>query len=90
MTDKFADVNQGTTRRKLLGNKGVSKIVDLGIFNAGDVEISVEIGTDISNEEGVAGFSDENGGVSTLWSGFEVFVKRFFNGLIKRNNTFGV
>lgn len=90
MTDKFADVNQGTTRRKLLGNKGVSKVVDLGIFNAGDVEISVEIRADISDEESIAGFGDENGGVSTLGSGFEVFVKRFFNGLIKRDNTFRV
>ena len=74
MTNKLANVDQRTTGSQLLSNKGVSKIVDLGVFDAGDVKIAIKIGTNISDKESVARLSNKDAIVSTFGSNGQIFV----------------
>ena len=44
---------------ELVGNKSMAKIVDFGIFDAGFLKITVNTGTDISNQQWMTGFGDK-------------------------------
>ena len=49
VADELADENKGSTGGKLLGDKGVAKIVDLGVFDASELKVAVNGGTDVSD-----------------------------------------
>lgn len=67
MANELTDVDKWTPRSQLLSDKGVSKIVDLSIFDASNVEVTVKIGADISYKEGIAGLGDKDTVVGAFW-----------------------
>lgn len=60
MAGELADIDEGGTSHELLGDKGVPKVVDFGVFDTGEYEEAVDATSDISNEKGIAGFGDED------------------------------
>lgn len=74
MTDQFTDVDQWTAGLELLGNESMAKVVDFSILNSSDMEVSVQVGTDISDQERIAGLGDENRGIATLGTNGQVFL----------------
>lgn len=84
MSSKFTDVNKGCSCHELLSYKSMSKVVDLGFLDAGKLEVAIYRAPNISNQEGIAGFGDENLLASTFWSFGQVAFKRGLAGRIKR------
>ncbi len=68
MSNELADVDERATLSELLSNKGVAKIIYLGSFNSTNTEVSVQIRTDVSDQERITCFGDENRGVDALGS----------------------
>ncbi|KKU70984.1 MAG: hypothetical protein UX97_C0015G0008 [Candidatus Beckwithbacteria bacterium GW2011_GWA2_47_25] len=60
MTGKLADINQGSTGHELLGDESVTKIVDFGILDSGQLEEAVDAASDITNEEGITSFGNKD------------------------------
>lgn len=61
MSSKSGDQKERSTGGELMGNPGVAKIVDFGVFNTGKLKVAVDGGSNVSNQERAAGFGDENG-----------------------------
>lgn len=68
----------------------MSQVVYLGVFDAGEVEVSIEVGTNVSYKESVTGFGDEDIGITTLGAGSHIAGERLFNRLVKGNDTLRV
>ncbi len=85
MTGEFGNVDKGGASHKLLGDKSVAKIVDLGGLDTGEGEETVDTGADVSDQEGVAGLGDEDVFGSTLGALDEVSLQGGFGGGIERN-----
>ena len=72
MADEFGNVGEGGAGSELLGNKGVAQVVDFGSFDAGDSKETVNGGPNIADEEGVAGFGDEDSSFARFGANFEI------------------
>lgn len=66
MAHEARDVGEGSAGGELFGDKGVPQVIDLGAFDAGDFEIAVDGGADVTNEEWFTRFGDKDG----FFSGF--------------------
>ncbi len=66
MTGEFGNVDKGGASHKLLGDKSVAKIVDLGGLDTGEGEETVDTGADVTNKKRVAGLCYEDVLGSTL------------------------
>ena len=60
MAGELADINQGSTGHELLGDESVTKVVDFGVLDTRQLKEAVDTASDVSDEEGVAGFGDED------------------------------
>ena len=76
MADHVGEFDDGDTGLELFDDEGVAEIVDLGTRNARDAEVAVDGGSDIANQEGVAGLGNKKSGVL----GFGATSHVFFDG----------
>lgn len=83
MTSQFTDINQGGAGHKLLGDESVAEVVDLGVFDAGELEVAVDARADVPDEERITGFGDKNILGSTFRSFLEIDFEGGLGGAIK-------
>lgn len=80
MTGELADVNEGSTGHELLGDESVTQVIDFGVLDPGQLEEAVDTGSDVSDEEGVAGFGNEDVFGSALGTLLEIDFECGFGG----------
>ena len=85
MPSQFGNVNQGSASHKLLGNKSMAQIVDLGVLDAGKHKETIDAASNVSNKKGVAGFGDKDVFSAALWSFDKIAFQGGFGGGIERN-----
>jgi len=59
VADVLVNKNRINPVFELVGDKGMAKIVDLGVFDPGFLEIAVNAGTNVSNQQRMTGFGDK-------------------------------
>ena len=72
MTDHVGKLDDGNTGLELFYNKGVAEVIDLGALDAGNAEVAVDGGADVTDQEGVACFGDKKGGVFGFGSASDI------------------
>ena len=77
-------------RAQLVGDKGVAKIIDFGFFDTGFFEVAVDSGADISDQQGMAGFGDEQMVVFDFGADVEIVLESGSGGLVEGNGPLGV
>ena len=75
---------------QLVGDKGMPKIVDFGVFDTGFFEVAVDGGPDISDQQGVAGFGDEEMIILDARADIEVVLQGGSGGFVEGNGSLGV
>ena len=83
MPNHLAEFDNGHSGFELFDDKGVAEIVDFGTFYSSDTEVAVDGGSNVSNEEGVAGLGDKESGVFGFGSFFDVCFNRVFGGFVE-------
>jgi len=73
-----------------VGDKGMPKIVDFGVFDSGFFEIAVDGGADVANQQGVAGFGDEKMIVLHARADIKVVLQGGSGGFVEGNGPLGV
>lgn len=85
MTDEFLDEDDGIAGGQLMGDKGVSEIIDFSAFDAGNPKVALNGASDISDQEGTAGFGDKKRFGFDFGALGEIFFNRLFGGFVKRD-----
>ena len=65
----------------------MAKVVYFYVFNACQAEIAVDTASDISNQEGIAGFGDKKLGGFTARAILYIFLQGSFDGTVHRNGS---
>lgn len=68
MTGELADIDERSSGHKLLGDKGVSEVVNFGALDTREDEEAVDAASDVSDEKRVSGFGDKDVFGSTFGS----------------------
>ena len=76
MASELADIDQRGACHELLGDKSVAKVIYLGVFDAGKLEVTVDAASDVSDEERIASFGNEDIFGSTFGPLLEVDFER--------------
>ena len=90
MADKFTNVNERTASGELMGNEGVTKVVNLNIFNTSHFKVAIKTRTNVADKEWITSFGNKNFFGFTLGAVLKVCLNSFFNRLAKRNVSLGV
>ncbi len=90
MAGEFRNVDERSASHELLGDKGVTKIVDLGGLDTGEGKETVDTGADVTNKKRIAGLGNEDVLGSTLGPLDEVGLQSGFGGGIERNLALGM
>ncbi len=67
---------------ELFYDECVAEIIDLGTFDTGYAEVTIDCSSDVADQEWIAGLGDKEGGVFGFWAFFDIFFDGSFGGCI--------
>lgn len=85
MADHVGELDDGDTGLELLDYESMTEIIDLGSLDACNAEVAVDCGSDVANQERVAGFGDKESRVFGFGPLFDIFLNCRLGGLIEGN-----
>jgi len=80
VANKLADIDERSSGGKLMGNEGMAEVVDFGIFNTGKSKETINTASNVTNQERVTGFGDEDVFGIGFGTVFEIEFESLFSG----------
>ncbi len=87
MSSDFTELNEGYTSLQLFENEGMAKIIDLGSCDPSNTEVAIDRGSNVSDQERIASFGDEEGSVLGLGTIFDITLDRGLGSFIEGNSS---
>ena len=58
----------------MMGDESMAEVVDFGVFDAGEFEVTINGSSDISDQKRPAGFGDKDGIIFHFWPDFYIVI----------------
>lgn len=85
MADHVGELDDRDSSFQLFDDKGVTEVINLGALDPSDAEVAVDGGSNIADQERIAGLGNKEGGVFGFGTLFDVFLDRGLGGGVERD-----